>query len=407
MSGASRPLIRHPARGLPSADRPRDTGQMGRVYLRGLGLREAGVKLDREVQGRTTGPTLRLRTLVATSEGTDIEYDLDGVAASPKGDIHTHESIIVRSDGQETELASGMVGIWGAKPTWRRSMRSLGCIPITPGRVEIEISLSGVGTWRLTAELVRYGENAESQQIEVSDTREGITVQLHSWSVSDEFTAVELSAAAREDGVRVEGIGALTHSRLGANALVLRDQELRRYGEVQHVHMDSSSGDRSFAVFPALMPNARRVELEVPYVYVHERYEQVTLELPVKRPRRVAFGRYPALVLRTFTTSGNPDAPNGETSIWSAVGVDVDLGGWRDSRRMLAPVQAFLDGARATIRHTYRLDTSNPAPLHRFDVATEHPGAAVRLTLLGALVEVYGPWSIKFERKTVPGHGAP
>jgi hypothetical protein len=62
------------------------------------------------------------------------------------------------------------------------------------------------------------------------------------------------------------------------------------------------------------------------------------------------------------------------------------------------PRQLLLDGASAHLRYTSLFDTRNPEPVEQFAVAVERPEQAARLTLLGARVQVRGPWTIRFER---------
>jgi hypothetical protein len=369
-------------------------GDVPRVFLPEFGFREAGVRSARSV----TEGALKLIDLVAAPDGTDLVYELTH-DAPPTDERRAHESVVVRNAGTETELSGGTVAVWSKNGVWRRAARSRRAIPVAAGPVEVDVALSGLGEWRVSGELVPFGLEAEAIDVEASDTHEGITVTLRWVSISGGNTAVEISASASEKGVSIDGIGASSQMRLGPCALTLRDEALRVYAEQPHDmrHDNRPYDHETLAVFPPLPPDARRLELEVPFVFVSEPYEQATFELPVSSPQRISFGRYPATVVRTFLISDTGQTRPGRRG-GPGIGVDIDLGDWHGSRRVLMPRQLLLDGASAHLRYTSLFDTRNPEPVEQFAVAVERPEQAARLTLLGARVQVRGPWTIRFER---------
>ena len=362
---------------------------MARVFLPDLGFRPAGVRLA----SSTAAPDLTLTRLVATDEGVDLAYELSH-GVPDDDDTRTRESIVVRNAGQETQVTDGVVAVFSKDGVWRRSLRSKRVVPVAPGPVEVQVALANVGQWKVAGELVRFGDDAQSRAVDASETRDGITVRARSISFSRDLTAIEIDASVAEDGAIVAGIGAHSHIRLGPSAFTLRDQDLRAYSEIplQPQHDNFPYDHETLAIFPAIEADAPRFELEIPFVFIDERYEQATFDVPVTAPRRIAFGRYPATVLRTYaidalSRSGSP-----------ALGVDIDLGGWQGDRRVIAPWRIQLDGAYAGMTYLNRSDMRSPEPLQQFAIATDRPVDAKRVTLLGARVQVHGPWRIQFDR---------
>ena len=370
---------------------------MTRVFLPGIGFRQRGVRLVEPVRSEAAGRTLRLRDLIASADGTELVYDI--TYGDEGGDTRARESIVIRHGAHEYDLGSGTVAIWSEDGAWRRAIRSEAKLPATAGRVEVEVSISGLGVWNVAGELAVFGQGTESRDLDASETRDGITVHLHAFSLSKEVTAVEVSASTSAEGAFVEGIGAYSTTRMGPTALTLRDQALRVYREQPHDPRldDALPQGRHFAVFEPLPDDARELALEIPYVCVQECNEEITFEVPVSTPTTLAYGRYRARVIRTYAAPGSTDAasmPYREPGL----GVDIDLGGWQDGRRLLAPRLVFVDGANRGLRYTNRFDATAPEPVQQFEIPMEGAHSAARVRLLGALVQVHGPWVIRFER---------
>jgi hypothetical protein len=370
---------------------------MTRVFLPGIGFRQQGVRLVEPAHGEAAGRTLTLHDLIASLDGTELVYDI--TYDDEDREVRAHESIVVRHGGHEYDLGGGTVAIWSEDGVWRRAVRSEQKFPATAGRVQVEVAVSGLGEWKVTGEFVTFGQDAQSRDLDVSDTRDGITVHLHTFSISKVVTAVEVSATTTEEGAFIEGIGAYSTTRMGPTALTLRDQALRVYGEQPHDPrlVDAVPQGRYFALFGPIPEDAREFALEVPFVIVQECNEEVTFDVPVSTPATLDYGRYRARVLRTYGAPGTTDVaslPYREPGL----GIDIDLGGWQDGRRMLAPRHVLVDGANRGLRYTNRFDARNPEPVQQFEIPMNGADNASRVKLLGALVQVHGPWVIKFER---------
>jgi hypothetical protein len=370
---------------------------MTRVFLPGIGFRQQGVRLVEPVRSEAAGRTLTLRDLIASADGTELVYDL--TYDDERGDARARESIVIRHGGHEYDLGSGTVAIWSDDGVWRRAIRSEVKFPATAGRVELEVSISGLGVWNVAGELVAFGQDTQSRDLDASDTRDGITVHLHGFSLSKDLTSVEVSASTSAERTFVEGIGAYSTTRMGPTALTLRDQALRLYREQPHDPRldDALPQGRQFALFEPLPDDARQLALEIPFVYVQECNEEVTFDVPVSTPVTLAYGRYRARVLRTYAAPGTTDVAS-QPYREPGLGVDIDLGGWQDGRRMLAPRWVLVDGANRGLRYTNRLDMRAPDPVQQFEIPMEGAQNAARVKLHGVLVQVHGPWVIRFER---------
>ena len=110
-----------------------------------------------------------------------------------------------------------------------------------------------------------------------------------------------------------------------------------------------------------------------------------------------AYGRYRARVLRTYAAPGTKGAPSLRYRE-PGLGVDIDLGGWQDGRRLIGPRRVVVDGVGRGLRYTNRFDMRAPEPVQQFEIPMEGARNATRVTLLGALVQVHGPWVIRFRR---------
>ncbi len=370
---------------------------MARVFLPGIGFRQPGVRLVAPIHSEAAGRTLTLRDLTVSPDGTELVYDI--TYDDEGGDERAREWIVIRHGAREYELGSGTVALWSKDGMWRRAIRSKTQGPVTAGSIEVEVAISGLGEWRVAGELAAFGQDTESRDLDESDTRGGITVRLHAFSLSKDAAAVEISASTSAEGAIVEGIGAYSATRLGPNALTLRDQALRAYREQLHEPRldDTMPQGRHIAVFGPLPEDAREFALEIPYVCIQECNEQVTFDVPVTAPASVAYGRYRARILRTYAAPGTTDIPSLPYRE-PGLGVDIDLGGWQDGRRVLAPRLVFVDGANRGLRYTNRFDTRAPEPVQQFEIPMESAHNAARVTLLGALVQVHGPWEIRFRR---------
>src|SRR5687768_12704348 len=157
---------------------------MTRVFLPGIGFRQQGVRLVEPARRNAAGRTLTLLDLIACPDGTELAYDL--TYGDESGEARAHESILIRHGAHEYDFGGGTVAIWSTDGAWRRAIRSEVSFPATAGPIEVEVAISGLGVWNIVGELAAFGQDTESQDLDASDTRDGITVHLHTLSLSQE-----------------------------------------------------------------------------------------------------------------------------------------------------------------------------------------------------------------------------
>jgi hypothetical protein len=72
----------------------------------------------------------------------------------------------------------------------------------------------------------------------------------------------------------------------------------------------------------------------------------------------------------------------------------IDLDGWRGNRRVLMPDQVMLDRRSRVLRHRQRTDAQSPEVPGEIEVVVYGAELPARLSLVGAVVQVRGPWVI-------------
>jgi len=237
----------------------------------------------------------------------------------------------------------------------------------------------------------------ESSRVEAAATHDGITVAVRQIAVTATQTALDLEL--RGDNVATfMGIGGYHNLRLDGTALILRDQTGAQYRElVETARARRAVFDRDFAVFEPLSSEARSLELAVPYVFVEEARGSFEIELPVDAPASGLFGTCLVRVLSVHTVIAAPEVHNPMYRTRS-LGAQIDAGGWQGERRLLLPARLLVDRAPSGIRLAKGIDCVAPEPVDYFEAADEGPSTARTLTLLGPIVQVRGPWSVRFAR---------
>ena len=144
-------------------------------------------------------------------------------------------------------------------------------------------------------------------------------------------------------------------------------------------------------------PDAREVELTVPYVFVEDTATIEVIPLPVTDPISVQIGPYPVRITRSALVEGNPR----ERTLYRqqpALRLDLDLGGWHDDRRMLLPGMPILDGdsCNSGYRIPGMLDSRRPEPVDRLDIVGARALTAKTLGFRRPRMQVRGPWRIRF-----------
>lgn len=368
---------------------------MATVYLADVGFRSAGVRLAAPVRGADGKHTLTLGELIATPQGTDLTYHLTGLTGD-EGYTPRQDVVAIARAGEERVLSRGAFSFGSDRASLRRRISSTSAIPQWTGPVDVAIAISGVGEFRLAAELKPFGAETDAPRREVnsSATHEGITVTVRGVGAAREETAVEVEVQVGE-GECCVGIGALSGHRLGPTALSLSDESGRVY--MERWQEPGNIDHATLALFQPLHPEAREVELTVPYVFVEESETTTeTLALPVTSPVEMRLGRYGIRVVATGAVSANRRARSIHYQ-QPALGVELDLGGWHGDRRVLLPGAPLIDGDFCNIGYLMLgLDMRQPQPLDRLEITGDRVPAAKTLSFRRPTIQVRGRWRIRF-----------
>lgn len=239
------------------------TRQMTSVYVPDVGFRQPGVRLVSPVIGELRGRTMTLRHLLATTDSTELIYDLtcldDDMGFGPRQD-----AITVTIDGVEHRLERGAFSLSPQGAAVRRHLRSTSVVPAHAGEVELTIGIERLGEFRLGAQLTPFPEGRASirHEIEASTTHGAITLIVHAFAAAPEETAVDLEVVLEEKGVSCAGIGGLHGMRKGPTELSLRDDAGRTYSE--HWCEPPAVESKDVALFDPLQGDVRELELTGP-----------------------------------------------------------------------------------------------------------------------------------------------
>ena len=369
------------------------------VYLAGVGFRPSGMRLGSPVRVAVDRRTLTLTDLIATPDGTELRYELGGLV-DDEGFTARQDRISIASGGAPQLLERGSFSFTGgitfaAKSPLRRRIASTSVIPLRPGPVDVAITIDGLGEFALAADLRPFGPETDGRRIDAntSVTHEGISVAIGRVGVAPDETAVEISVAVG-DGECCVGIGGYQGCRSGPTALVLRDQNGRAYPE--RVQSLPNDGSTTLAIFEPLRPGAREVELEVAYIFVEQSAVMSDVALPITDVVDRKLGAYDIRVLGTTPIPGEPSARSfGYRQ--PALGVDLDLGGWRGDRRVLLPGRVVLDGNPCELGYRLgSLNSTKPEPVARIEITGPRINVARTLGFTRPCIQVRGPWRVGF-----------
>ena len=370
------------------------------TFLPGIGFRQAGARLARETRVERDGRALTVTQFVSTPEGTDITYELADPAQTAAcvvpgsgPSIFDPDRVTLR-DG-EREHGDAFVRSSGALVGGVRRQLQARPVPGDTRTIELHVVTAMFGEWSVPLELVPFGADGEGRlhTVDASATHEGITVHVRGISVTPEATAIRFEARGGP-GTQIMGVGGLHGMRAGANELLLRDEHGREYAEMAKRDAREPMDRSDLAVFPPLAPDARELELVVPFVTVEEAKAPVVVNLPVTEPLPITFGRYAIRILRTGAA---PDSPR-RRNFGPALSVELDLGGWQGDRRVLFPSGVLVDGNNIGMGYGNGINASSPEPVDTVEVRMPDPERPKLLTLIAPVVQVRGPWRVRSAR---------
>lgn len=375
------------------------------VFVPEVGFRPApgGVRLRAPISVEQDGRTLKVDHLVSTARGTELRFDLEGIDPPDFRDPSSVREQLRDSNGRS--FASGRS--WSSTMGIGRGIRrttSFEPLPADLTKVELLVTQGGrvSSAWLDLIPLESSGLSVR-EPTDASDTQHGITIRVHGVARSETATALDLEATAEAPVRFIRGIGALMGIRRGPTKLKLRDEHGRAYDEVDPTlpPRGDPTGRTDVAVFPTLAPDAHAIELIVEYVIVEESEGEIDVSLPVTEPRSFAFGPYPIRVL-TARVVGPPSQqaiPPG-MRLGDQLRLDLDLGDWRNDRRLLNPGRVLADGTDHGFRWspTDRPTDANPtnaAQIQHIEIPVAEPDSVKTVTLRYPTVHVRGPWRIR------------
>jgi hypothetical protein len=366
---------------------------MTTVYLADVGFRPAGVRLAEPARAADGRHVLTLGELIATPQGTDLTYHLTGLLGD-EGYTPRQDVVTIARAGEEHVLARGAFSFGSDRQSLRRRISSSSVIPPWTGPVVVAIAVAGVGDFRLAAELKPFGTDTDARRRDVnaSATHEGITVTARGVGAAREETAVEIEVQVGA-GQCCVGIGGYGGHRMGPTALTLRDQTGRVY--MERWQDPRGPDDATLALFQPLHPEAREVELTVPYIFVEEPESTEAISVPITAPIAARLGSYGIRILAAARMRANFRASDKQEP---ALGVDLDLGGWHGDRRVLLPGRVVIDGDSCNVgyRMPGHMDARRPEPVDRLEITGARALSATTLGFTRPTIQVRGPWRVRF-----------
>lgn len=367
------------------------------VFVPEVGFRPAarGRRMSKPISSEQGGAKLTVERLVSSEEGTELAFVVEGLSLLPStsgAPAWMHDPVTLRdASGREYWEAGWALASGGSK----QIRRTLILEPLAPDVERVELALAGtVGEWTVSIPLAPLSEGlVAAQPVSVSASRHGITVAVRAVARSDELTALSLEATAGADVRFVRGIGGLHGQRTVSEKLTLRDQDGRTYEENEPTPQRprDPSGRTDVAVFPALPPDARELELTVDYVIVEEAGGRVDVATTAPTPSSHQFGSYPVRVVSMGVGARPPELP--EAIPWEpGLRVVLDLGDWEGDRRLLEAGRLLADAQD----YGWRGSAVAERWAQDREIPVRDPASVAIVTLLYPVVQVRGPWVISF-----------
>jgi hypothetical protein len=365
---------------------------VARVFLPGIGFRDAGLRLGRPVTQRAAnGRAVTITEVVSTPDGTDLIYEVEW---HNEQNVHCERDRVVMH-GASTDPAcrpgAMNVGVREGKLVCTRSLP-----PVEIGVTHVEIEITGdAGEWRVPLDLEPFGVDEEQRRREVgmSDTRNDVTITVNSITFLDDSTAVEVRAHTDDPQRRIH-IGGLHGLRDETTAMRLHDGQGRTHLERTRNDARDQFPDRfnnvDVAVFGPMSEEVGTLVLEVPYASGEDHTTSVDIALPVREPLTVKLAGAQVRILATREA----ELPG---SRGSAIAVDLDVSTWHEDRRVIAPLGGKVDGRESGISWGNGLYAPAPGPVPCILLPCAVPSEARALTLRGAFVQFRGPWRIPIQ----------
>jgi hypothetical protein len=276
---------------------------------------------------------------------------------------------------------------------------------LDPGVRSVEVAMSGgAGEWRVVIPLTPVtAAGAQGVPTTAKAMAHDIEISVPLVARTPTLTAIELETYDRRRPETVpidqaerwiEGIGCFQHVRgLEQDLLILRDSTGTHHLERPHAVQDQARRGRrrEVALFEAVADGATSASVEIPYIAVRERSDE--LKVPVPGETEIALSGCRALVTTSRVERSSDCTPDHPSPIAGLNGpcvrmviVPVESG---DAERQLVMVGIMESNDRGMTVSRSRADP----PV--IDVP-DPTGDASFITLKNPLIRMQGPWVLEF-----------
>jgi hypothetical protein len=381
------------------------------VFVRGVGFRPPrdGVGLAKPVTvTKDADNALRVMFLVSSAErGTELAFEMDdppreAAARAGFADYEWHRRMQVQLrdiSGAPVARSSKVRG-----DSFSMGQHEFGFLRqemvfdrLSPDARRVTLEIRGnLGEWDIPLSLVPLAETgiAATMPDAAEETRDGITVRVRGVVATDVETVLDVEAVAAPPARSILAISAWPTRYQARDLLALIDGQGRRLDEITPAQRPHNwrQGDRTVATFPPLPFDSTDFTLLVPAVQIAESEGSVDVTLPTYRPTDMKFGRCLMTIRWADVIEDMRPAPGQETT--RGVEVHFRPASADDPRRVLRPGRVLVDGAATSSFGFDYADSQGPVMKVRLPAS----GMAKTLTLLDPVVEVRGPWEVRWRR---------
>jgi hypothetical protein len=380
------------------------------VFVRGVGFRPTrdGLGLADPVTVTKDGDNaLRVMFLVSSAErGTELAFEMhdpprEAAARNGYADYEWHRRMDVQlRDTRGTPVARSKL----RGDSFSMGQHEFGFLRqevlfdrLSPDARRVTLEIRGnLGEWDVPLSLVPLAETgiAANMPSLAEETRHGITVRVRGVVATDAETVLDVEAVAGPPARSILAIGAWPTRRRAKDRLALIDGHGRRLDEITPAQRPHNwrQGDRTVATFPPLPSDSTHFTLLVPAIQVDESEGSVDVRLPIYAPTEMAFGRCLMTIRWADIVENMRTAPGAETT--RGVEVQFRHASADEPRRVLRPGRVLVDGAATSSFGFDYADSEGPV----MKVRLPPSATAKTLTLLDPIVEVRGPWEIRWRR---------
>jgi hypothetical protein len=379
------------------------------VFIRRVGFRPSrdGLGLAEPVTvTKDADHALRVMFLVSSAErGTELAFEMHDpprLAAAKAGhaDYQWHTQMQVQLldtlgvPVARSKLPGDSFGMGQHEFGFLRQELSFEQLSSDTRRVRLEIR-GALGEWEIPLELLPLDDTGIRAKMpdHAEETRHGITVRVRGVVATHAETVLDIEAVAAPPARSTLAIGAWPTRYKPEDLLALIDERGGRLDEIISARgrHNWGQGRRTVATFPALPSNSTDFTLLVPAVQIAASEGSLDITLPIHAPTEAALGGCPVTIRWADIVEDMRSAP-GETT--RGVEVHFRSAASNEKRRILRPGGVLIDGARTW---SFGFNYANPeGPV--MNIRLPASGIANTVTLLDPIVEVRGPWEVRWRR---------